>query len=73
MNITMLKKVKHKGVTYTLNGEYDLSEVLANDWIKSGYAEEVRGETPKTLAPKSRRPTRGGEMVCQPVPTEPQE
>lgn len=65
MKVTMLKNVKHKNIKYCLGSEYDLSEVLANDWINSKYAEQVRRqegneETEEVKPRTSRRIPRGG-------------
>jgi hypothetical protein len=43
MKIAILKKrIKHAGKEYLLGKEYDLTEAMANAWIRAGYAEQVR-------------------------------
>jgi hypothetical protein len=43
MVINMLKRVKHLTNEYIKGQDYDLPEVLAADWVVSGYA-SLRGE-----------------------------
>jgi hypothetical protein len=50
MKVVMKLSVSTVDASYGAAGEYDLPELLANQWIKAGYAEAVEAEIEEPVA-----------------------